>query len=324
MAIIFDTANIPMSDRADGLHAALAESSVSSVEVLGDKRTAAGRLELWPFGACYLFRASTSPVRMFKTERQARRDPAPLLALAVQAGSAGFHRQFAPMAQVQPGTMMAMDMTEPYEFSWLGAGGSRALMMPLDAVGLSTQQLRRAAPRLGTSPLYHLVRRHIVELFRAADHLTLTPRAADLAEVSLELAQALIASVSNDAEARRETAARTLLLRVREYVRRNVRNPELAPAAIAEAHGVSLRHLYSVASAAHVSLEQLIIHHRLRGVRAELSLPAAQFRSIESVARGWGFRNVSHFSRRFTAEFGLTPREWRAEAAATGRQGETE
>jgi AraC-like DNA-binding protein len=86
----------------------------------------------------------------------------------------------------------------------------------------------------------------------------------------------------------------------------------LTAASIARAHHISVRHLYNVCASGDIALKQRIIRSRLRGLRAELSPLAAQRRSIESVAYGWGFRNVSHFTRRFSAEFGNSPRRWRA------------
>jgi hypothetical protein len=84
MAVVFDTAAVAAKERSDRMRVALAETSVSSVALLGDWGPVNARLELWPLGDSYLFRAATSPVRIFRTERQARQDPVPLLALAVQ------------------------------------------------------------------------------------------------------------------------------------------------------------------------------------------------------------------------------------------------
>jgi AraC-like DNA-binding protein len=145
------------------------------------------------------------------------------------------------------------------------------------------------------------------------------PLPESLAAASLDLARALIESVSADEPARRDAAARTLMIRVREHIRRNLRDPGLSAAGIAAAHGVSLRQLYKACSGAGISLEQLIIQRRLQGARAELSLPASRRRTIESVARSWGFRNVTHFTRRFSQEFGLSPRAWRQASATTLR-----
>ncbi|WP_169739789.1 helix-turn-helix domain-containing protein [Actinospica robiniae] len=281
----------------------------------GDGRPVNARLDVWQLGGSYLFRAETSSVRMSRSEQQARRDPVPLLALAVQERGDGLHRQFTPLNRVHPGVLMAMDMTEPFEFSWSGQGASRAFMMPLEQLDVPSRRLRQALPHLARSPLYDLMTSHIVELFGAADALSANAAAARIADAGIDLARALLASLSPDAAVRRDAAAQTLWARIREYVRQNLRDPGLDAASVAAAHNISLRKLYNVCAAADTSLEQMIIRRRLEGVRAELALPAARFRSIESIARGWGFRNISHFTRRFGQEFGLSPREWRTARA---------
>jgi AraC-like DNA-binding protein len=314
MAVVFDTAAVAAKERSDCMRAALAETSVSSVALLGDGEPVNARLDVWPLGRSYLFRAATSPVRMFRTERQARREPVPLLALAVQERGEGLHAQFTPVRRVRAGAMMGMDMTEPFEFSWPGQGTSRALMMPLEELDVPAGALHHAVPRLEQSPLYGLMTAHIVGLFDAADAVSSHPMAAEIASSSIDLARALVASLSPDSATRREVAAQTLFVRVREYVRQHIRDPGLTAESIAVAHNVSRRQLYSACAAAGVSLEQLIIRRRLHGVRDELSQPRARLRTIESVARAWGFRNVSHFSRRFSEEFEISPREWRKAA----------
>lgn len=315
MAVILDTFTMPDRERFERVRVAMAETSASSVALPGDGRPVNARLDVWQLGGSYLFRAATSPVRMSRSEQQARRDPVPLLALAVHERGEGLHRQFTPLNRVHPGVLMGMDMTEPFEFSWSGQGASRALMMPLEQLDVPSRLLRQALPHLARSPLYDLMASHIVALFDAADALSARPGAAQIADVSVDLARALLASLSPDATARRDAAAQTLWARVREYVSQNLRDPGLDAASIAAAHNISLRKLYNVCAAADTSLEQMIIRGRLEGVSAELALPAARFRSIESVARSWGFRNVSHFTRRFGQEFGISPREWRTARA---------
>lgn len=71
---------------------------------------------------------------------------------------------------------MLVDLTAPFAFSWTITGASRALQVPLEALALPPEVVRVAAPRLQDGPLASLVARHVVDLFRAADRLTVEPR----------------------------------------------------------------------------------------------------------------------------------------------------
>jgi AraC-like DNA-binding protein len=61
--------------------------------------------------------------------------------------------------------------------------------------------------------------------------------------------------------------------------------------------------------AADVRLMEWIIEERLEGARRDLSAPDAFSVSVALVARKWGFKDASHFTRRFNRAYGIAPRE---------------
>lgn len=183
---------------------------------------------------------------------------------------------------------MIVDLTAPFDFSWHTRGTSRALRIPIAELGLPMDLIRVAAVRLHTSPLRRLIATHIVDLFRA-----------------------LLASAATGGS-QQATQRQTLLTQIREYVRQNIRDPDLSAARIAKRHNISVRHLYSLCEQAEFSLEQWIIGRRLEGAFEELARPDAAQRSIAAIARRWGFRDPAHLTRRFRTAYGLTPRDWRS------------
>jgi AraC-like DNA-binding protein len=202
-----------------------------------------------------------------------------------------------------------VDLSAPYDFSWSGDGAAGCVQIPIDELGLPVDVIRRAVGNVRVSPLYRLVRHHVAQLAADADRICADPGAPALGAASIELARALLVSAAQvDA---REVLADTLLTRVRAYVRQHLTDPDLGPAPIAAAHNVSLRHLYKVCARAGLSLEQWIIAERLRGARDELVARESTQRPIGMIARRWGFRDPTHFARRFRAEYGMTPSEWR-------------
>lgn len=202
----------------------------------------------------------------------------------------------------------------PFAFSWGTRGASRALQIPVDELALHADVVRSASTRLATGPLTHLVTQHIIDLFREADRIAEGPQAAMVGDVSIDLVRALLSSAAADGRsATRDVLHDTLLARVREFVRQNLRHPGLGPRMIADAHNVSGRHLYELCAGAGISLEQLIITRRLQGARDALGRPDSSHRTI---AHEWGFRDATHFGRRFRAGYGTTPGEHRARAAA--------
>ncbi len=98
-------------------------------------------------------------------------------------------------------------------------------------------------------------------------------------------------------------------------MRQHLRDPNLTPDTIATTLAVSPRHLYRVCAHANLQLEPWIISCRLEHAKAELAHHRAQHRSIATIARRWGFKDPTHFTRRFRAAYGMLPSEWRRSRA---------
>lgn len=315
MGIILDTARLPARDRAEAVGAAMKYAAVPCHVIHEDAdlgiRT---RMELWQLGDVKIFSTWSSGLRLLRTPKQARQDAAPVVALSVQKLADGRQEQLACRRLVPPGEMLVMDLSAPYDFSRSGEGAVGCVQVPIEALGLPVDVVRRAAQHLPTSPLYRLVTDHISQVTQDAARLSDHPAAVTLGTTVTELAMALLASAAEDERYSRPVLAETLLTRIRAHVRSHLTDPELGPVSIAAAHNISVRHLYKICAQADLSLEQWIIGLRLHGAREELARPDSSRRSVSAIARQWGFRDPAHFSRRFRAAYGLSPSEWRRAA----------
>ena len=97
----------------------------------------------------------------------------------------------------------------------------------------------------------------------------------------------------------------------RVYIEENLRDPDLCPAVVAVAIGVSQRYLNKMFESEDQSLNRLIWERRLENSRLDLENPGMDGRSITDVALSWGFKSSSHFSRSFKELFQLSPRQAR-------------
>ncbi|UOY03742.1 helix-turn-helix domain-containing protein [Blastococcus sp. PRF04-17] len=317
--LLLDTTQVPTDERVDAFRAAMGQASVPCrIEHLEPADRLRARMHLWLYGGANLFTADVSGFRLVRTPKHVRMQAPAVVAIAVQPHGLGRFSQFGRDQLVGVADLMLSDLTAPYTFSWTGSGGSRAFQIPYDRLALPVDTVRRASGRLPASPLFSLVRAHLHRLARAAPTTADDPGAASLGTATTELVRALLVSAAEDDRLAAPVLAETLVTTVLAYVGQHLREPDLTPERIARVHSVSVRQLYKAFAAAERSLEQHIIERRLEAARAELATPAGRHRPIAATARACGFRDPSHFSRRFRAAYGLSPRDWQQVSARPG------
>ncbi len=316
MALVLDTADIPDRDRAEAVRAAMLTATPACRLVHQDPDgVPRARIDLWNFGRAFLWRHEGTGMRMTRTPTHIRRDAPETVALALQEYGRARRSQTDHVVDLGRGDLLLSDLTVPYDYVWTGLGCASALSIPYDLLGLPVDLVRRAAPRLPSSRLFPLVRQHLATLTRQADAVGHDTRAAEVGEASIALVRALLGSAAGEDRHAAAAVADTLPAQINAYIDRHLRDPGLRPAAIAAAHNISLRQLYRLIQPPQTTIEQWIVTRRLTGARADLARPQERRRSITDIARSWGFRDPSHFARRFRATYGLTPREWRRLAA---------
>jgi AraC family transcriptional regulator, positive regulator of tynA and feaB len=96
--------------------------------------------------------------------------------------------------------------------------------------------------------------------------------------------------------------------RIKEFVRRNLRDPKLNTSVIAKGVGLSLRRLHELFVSEPETLMRWTRAERLKRISDELADPELVERQIATIAYDWGFRQPSHFSRSFRTEYGVSPR----------------
>jgi AraC-like DNA-binding protein len=111
-----------------------------------------------------------------------------------------------------------------------------------------------------------------------------------------------------------------LVVRIHRYILANLDGVDLSPRAIAAANGVSVRQLHRVFSATGITVSQWVRKLRLARCAADLRGAAASATGITDIAFRWGFNDSAHFSKAFRAEFGQSPRAYRAQHRDSSQQ----
>lgn len=170
-------------------------------------------------------------------------------------------------------------------------------------------------------PMVLLLRKHIDSIFHALPLLD-ENQAAALVQPTIELVAATLNGVP------REDSAKGIVHVQREEIRRHIHakllNPELSPAGIAVAFGISIRKLTYLFSH-EGGVASYILKQRLEMARKALRNPAHSSRSIADIGLEHGFVYAHNFTRAFQRVYGISPREMRtlAQKSALASQGKS-
>ena len=99
-----------------------------------------------------------------------------------------------------------------------------------------------------------------------------------------------------------------------DFIERHLTDPDLPPSRVAEAAGVSERHLGRLFADSGTTVSRVIQARRLELAREFLASPDHGRLPVAEVAAHCGFTSHSHFGRVFRERFGLTPLQWRKES----------
>jgi AraC-like DNA-binding protein len=135
---------------------------------------------------------------------------------------------------------------------------------------------------------------------------------AEIATITLDLIGSSISAFQSLARTPEQSA---LFERATDWIERNLEVPDLSPARIAGALGISVRYLHLLFAAQGRTVMDCVLTRRLARCRADLTRSRAEL-TITDVAYRWGFNDAAHFSRTFKARYGISPRAFCAAHAS--------
>ncbi len=181
---------------------------------------------------------------------------------------------------------------------------------------LETRLVDADVKGLRVAPLNHGIGLMVNSFFRTLPEVLATRQDAQVREELAEQLTTLIAlafSASDDGLDRaKPSLAKLRFQAVREFIDANLQDTELSPERVAAALGISRSYLYKLFDLYHFRFQHYLRRHRLSLVAKELRNDSRLNRSITDIAMACGFKNMSHFSRCFAAQYGESPRAYRA------------
>jgi AraC family transcriptional regulator, positive regulator of tynA and feaB len=220
-------------------------------------------------------------------------------------------RQDGREAVLRPGDFALIDTQRPYS-AHPGEAQELVLKIPHRALkarlpassDLTARTVRHAAGIGGLVSGYLSMLPSHIDALQSAGKIQVGEQVLD------QIALALAADAGEERPALSSGRA-VALLHVRMAIESHLSDPALDPAMAAALAGISVRYANHLLSEQGTSLERLIVSRRLERCRRALEDPAQAHRTVSEIAYAWGFSDPSHFNRRFKAENGCAPREYR-------------
>lgn len=280
-----------------------------------DRREVGGRIRQWSFGAAEITDYECSAMRFL---RQARHvgpgcEDHYFISMPYLAGCTMRLTQEGRTALCVPGQMILQHTARPSELVHPKVG---AIIVRVPGSALR-DRFRNTFGCLGFSfPAVDSAGALVASLATAlvASAASLAPAVKQAAGESLIdlLAIALEAKVGDmprDGNALRDAHR----VRAEQYIRQHFREPNLTPASIAGACGISVGYLHEIFRDGGASVVESIMETRLLAAQRLLRTSVGAPKPVSEIAFQCGFLDAAHFSRRFSRRFGIPPREFRDE-----------
>jgi AraC family transcriptional activator of tynA and feaB len=316
---LFSTDLVPIADRLDAW-------LFKAKQICGDCRfqfptrpAFTGRIERRKVAGLELTRFSSTPLSFAKFPVVSASSPDRSCIVITQLEGIRRYYQEGTRCVLRPGDTTLLDSGHPWSSDCGGRCSRLYLRVP---IWLMQDRLRLSAlpalPRISlATPMGATLFRLLTSLFQEAEVFTVEEGASAL-DAYLEV----LASCLEGANLATPVFSRQNRLgeRIEGFIQDSLSDPALGPAAIAQAVGISVRHLHRLFSARGRRVSDWIREQRLERCSADFADRRFSGKSITEIAFSWGFSDSAHFSRCFKLRFGVSPREFRLRVA-TGSTG---
>lgn len=276
-----------------------------------------GRLSVMQLGALSLSHIQSSPVTYQRRASQIGRQSETYHLVTIPLAGDIFFKQLNHSSHCPPNCFLTERGDLPYELYQPGENELLVLKLP-------ESLLDGYLPR-GVSFAGHIIGRQAGFAGLFIDYVrSLMSRAHELGPgqhsvVGGHLIELLVCALSDDRKGTEscETTVRDAhLRRIKVIIRRRIHDPDLAPADIAAACGLSIRYVHRLFAASGTTMGRWIVEQRLVECDGLLRDPRNRS-SLAAVAQRYGFYDQSQFCRHYKRRFGRTPGETRLDARRT-------
>ncbi|MET8145653.1 helix-turn-helix domain-containing protein [Sphaerisporangium sp. NPDC005288] len=261
-------------------------------------------------------------VDVHRTAKMVRQSDPEVYHLHLVTSGCGRVAQAGRETVFKTGEFVMLDSSRVFEGrrSATTAGQTRAVVaqVPKAALGLRFPMDQLVAATFSSRQgMAAVLAAHLLTVMDHTQQYTAADRVA-LGEVTLDLIAATCAHHLDIAQhLSPEARRRALLAQIHRFIQLHLPDSSLNAELIAAAHHISTRQLYNLfqSHGSGMSVMAYIRHARLERCYRDLADPNLRSHTIHTIAARWGLPDSAQFSKLFSAAYGLSPREYRHQAA---------
>ncbi|MFC9549908.1 helix-turn-helix domain-containing protein [Rhodococcus sp. NPDC056960] len=283
-----------------------------------------GNLLSEAIGSLQVSEVTGGAVEVRRTPDAIRRSDPGYLKLGMQIRGYCVLSQDDREAALTPGDFSMYDTGRPYRVSFERDFAQLVVMFPHELIHLRPDAMkdmtaRRVSGRRGVGGLVSKLLVGIAEQLRGIEELAANQQLSS--GVLNLLAAALSEQLGCESNVPPETHKAALVLQIKSFINAHLDDPELSSAPIARAHNISARYLQKLFEGEGTTATEWIRHRRLEHCRRDLADPRNSGTPIATIAAQWGLLDSSYFSKLFKTTYGISPREFRAQASHAAAEG---
>ncbi len=210
--------------------------------------------------------------------------------------------------------LCVIDIDQPWSIDWRTDFEIMVLKVPRSSIKSRLGRSQPGFPTVLGNSVAAIAARPILRTL--ASHIDLIDK-ADLAATEMaatDLAVSALLSELRAGDGDMSEVQASHFRRIAAAIEANLHESDLSMADIASREGMSVRYMQRLFERRGENFSDYLRNLRLERCRTDLIDPNHGAESIAAIGRRWGFRDQAHFSRAFSALFGIPPRELRRDA----------
>lgn len=312
---VYSADDLPANRRLDYWRGAISEAFVRLDCTSGSAKPFRGRVASSTAGDLLISHVDTAAQNVHRTRPLIRADGADVFLISFQLTGRGVVDQDGRQAVLHAGNFALYDSTRPYSLHFDGDFEQLVLHMPRRVLNSRLGRCDTLTARTvgGNGPVGHMAGAFISGLPPALAALR-DERAERLGRIALDLVSVAFSELADCDPTERSWASEGIARRAKAIMTSRLHDPDLSTSSVAAALGISPRRLQEALAREGTSPTRWLWRCRLQRARELLEDSTWASATIGEIAYATGFSDASHFSHRFRARFGVSPREWRAKS----------